>query len=171
VGSAVPVANLSGASVLITRNYSQDVFDVMDAAGLLNSRFEFSFNTVEGATWAGGWLYDEPSVAGSMVTQTTSSEILVNNNVISGLNGVYLDSTFTGGSTCRVVSNNFPNVTDVGIYLGVGTSHCLVMGNSKTTIENLGKDNVIVKRGFDIGAVGRVAVFAGRRPNTLNKSE
>jgi hypothetical protein len=76
----------------------------------------------------------------------TSSEILVNSNVFSGQYGVYLDATFMGTTTCQVVGNNFPNVTDLGIYLGVGTSHCLVAGNSQTTIENLGTDNLILDK-------------------------
>jgi hypothetical protein len=43
-----------------------------------------------------------------------------------------------------VLSNTFQNVTGLGIYLGTGTSHCLVMGNGNTTIQNLGSDNVIL---------------------------
>ncbi|HWU37322.1 MAG TPA: hypothetical protein VN203_06685, partial [Candidatus Acidoferrum sp.] len=59
-----------------------------------------------------------------------------------------LDSTFEGESTCQVLGNKFPNVTILGIYLGTGTSHCLVAGNSQTTIENLGTDNVILNHGL-----------------------
>jgi hypothetical protein len=144
LGSGTPVADLSHALVLISHNKYQDVFDAMDVAGLLNSWYEFSFNTVEGASF-GGYLYDGPPLA--VVTQVTSSEILVTNNVFSGQYGVYLDATFGGGATCQVLSNNFQNVTDLGIYLGIGTSHCLVMGNGNTTIQNLGSENVILGKG------------------------
>jgi hypothetical protein len=47
-------------------------------------------------------------------------------------------------SAFQVLLNNLPNVTDLGIYLGTGMSHCIVAGNSKTTIENLGTNNVVL---------------------------
>jgi hypothetical protein len=140
LGSAVPVANVANASVLISRTNSQDVLDAMDVFGMISSRYQFSFNTVQGLY--GGYVYDE--YLGTQATEgVTSSEILMANNVFSGQYGVYLDGTFKGGTTCQVLGNNFPNVTVLGIYLGVGTSHCLVAGNSPTTIENLGTDNVV----------------------------
>jgi hypothetical protein len=141
LGSATPVANISNATVQISHNYFQDVFDAMDVMGLLNSRYEFSSNTVEGMY--GGYLYDgDPATFPAF--QATASEILVINNVFSGQYGVYLDATFAGGTSCMVVGNHFPNVTDLGIYLGVGTSHCMVVGNGDTTIENLGTNNRIL---------------------------
>jgi hypothetical protein len=112
VGSAAAVANVADASVLISHNNIQDVFDGMDLQGMLNTRFEFSFNTVEGAS-IGGYLYDGPE--GMTEMYPTSSEILVANNSFSGQNGVYLDATFKGGSTCQVLGNHFPNVTVLGI--------------------------------------------------------
>lgn len=147
LGSAVPVANVADASVVLSHNNAQDVFDAMDVAGLLNTMYEFSFNTVEGASY-GGYLYDATSAQGLTELYATSSEILVNNNTISGQYGFYLDATFMGTTTCQVVGNKFPNVTDLGIYLGVGTSHCLVAGNGQTTIENLGTDNAIIDNGL-----------------------
>ena len=45
------------------------------------------------------------------------------------------------------VSNNFKAVNVLGIYLGPDTSHCIVAGNSNTTIQNFGTDNVIVNTG------------------------
>jgi hypothetical protein len=145
LGSATGVYNVANASILINHNNYRDVFDAMDVSGLLNTRYEFSFNTVEEASF-GGYLYDASTAEGAAELYATSSEILVNSNAFSGQYGVYLDSTFMGRTTCQVVGNNFPNVTDLGIYLGAGTSHCLVVGNSQTTIENLGTDNVILDK-------------------------
>jgi len=145
LGSAAPVASVADASVFIVRNKAKDVFDAMDAFGLINTRYEFAFNTVEGATF-GGYLYDGPTGVGIADLYSTSSEILVANNSFSGQYGVYLDSTFQGGTVCQVLRNNFPNVSVLGIHLGTGTSHCLVAGNSPTTIENLGTDNVVVDK-------------------------
>ncbi len=144
--SSAPIYNVSDASILISRTnyYAPNGFDAMDVAGLLNSRYEFSFNTVEGGLY-GGDVYDASSGTGATVLQLTDSEILVTKNVFSGQQyGVYLDATFAGGSKCLVAANKFQNVTDIGIYLGSGTSDCTVVGNSNTTIENLGTDNKII---------------------------
>jgi hypothetical protein len=143
MGSAVPVANVSHASIIISRNDCQDVYDAMDVAGLLDARYVFSFNTVERASY-GGYAYDLPIT----VPHINSSEMLVSHNVFSGDQyGVYLDATFEGGARCQVVSNDFQNIASTGIYLGPGTSHCIVAGNSNTAIQNLGTDNVIVNKG------------------------
>jgi hypothetical protein len=122
------------------------VFDALEIGGLLDTRCTFSFNTIEGAVY-GGYAFDFVTP----LSHITSSEILVSNNTfIDDQNGVYLDGTFEGGARCQVVLNKFQNVatTGIGIYLGSGTSHCIVAGNSKTTIQNLGTDNVIVNTGF-----------------------
>ncbi len=136
--SGTPIANVSGASILISRNNSQDVLLGMDGGGLLDSTYEFSSNTVEGSF--GIDLYDVPVT----VSQITSSKMLIRNNVFSGQEGVFLEATFAGGTKCLIAGNNFQNVADIGIYLGPGTSDCTVTGNSKTTIEDLGTDNVIL---------------------------
>jgi hypothetical protein len=64
LGSAVPVYNVVDASVLLSHNNAQDVFDAMDLQGLLNTMYEFSFNTVEGSSY-GGYLYDATSAEGT----------------------------------------------------------------------------------------------------------
>jgi hypothetical protein len=139
--STAPIASVFHASILISGNHYQDVFDAMEIGGLRESRYTFSLNTVEGAVY-GGYVFDLPQAP---VSEVTSSEILVSNNVFSGDQyGVYLDATFAGGATCQVVANTFQNITNVGIYLGPNTSHCIVAGNSKTTIQNFGTNNVIV---------------------------
>lgn len=162
LGSAVPVDNLANASVLISHNDIRDVLDAMDAFGLLNTRYVFAFNTVEGAL-IGGYLYDGAPFFGTAELYTTSSEILVTNNTFSGQYGVFLDSTFKGGTRCQVLGNNFPNVTVLGIYLGTRTSQCLVAGNSQTTIENLGTDNVVLDQGLTPKATdGPTTILSGQ---------
>ena len=152
VGSAAPVANVSNASILISRNNFQQCFDAMDVFGLLDSRFEFSSNTIEGGLF-GGDVYDGTPGAGATVLQVADSQIMVTNNVFNGQQfGVYIDATFTGGSKCMVVGNTFQNVANIGIYLGTGTSNCTVAGNTQTTIVNLGTNNKV----------------AGGRPSSAN---
>jgi len=113
--------------------------------GLLDSSYVFSLNRVEGALY-GGYAGDLPETVS--VPHITSSKILVSNNAFKDDQyGVYLDATFESGATCQVVSNDFQNITNIGIYLGTGTSHCIVAGNTETTIQNLGTDNVIVNTG------------------------
>jgi parallel beta-helix repeat protein len=138
LGSGTPIYNVSDASILVSRNNSKDVFLGMDGGGLLDSTYDFSSNTVEGSY--GIDLYD----VAATVQQITSSKMLIRNNVFSGQYGVYLDSTFAGGTECLVEANNFQNVTNIGIYLGPGTSYCTVAGNTQTTIVDLGTDNKIV---------------------------
>jgi hypothetical protein len=147
MSSTTPIANVSDASIAISRNHYQDVFDAMEIGGLLDSKYAFSFNTVEGGSY-GGFVLDLPATAPA-VSHIASSEILVSNNTfIDDQNGVYLDATFEGGARCQVVLNKFQNVatTGIGIFLGTGTSQCLVAANSPTTIQNLGTDNVIVNK-------------------------
>ena len=140
LGSGTPIANVSDASILISGNRAKDVLLGMDMDGLFNLTYEFSFNTVEGVF--GIDLYDEGE--GGV---TSSSKMLIRNNVFSGPNGVFLDETFAGGTHCEVVANNFQKVTGTGVYLGPGTSHCIVAGNTQATIVNLGTHNVIANAG------------------------
>jgi Right handed beta helix region len=141
LGSGTPICNVSDASILITRNRFEDMFLGMDGGGLLHSRYEFSFNTVEGLF--GIDLYDVGYWAEADSSQVTSSKLLIRNNIFKGLYGVYLDTTFAGENECLVVSNNFRDVTNAGVYLGPATSDCVVKHNTPTTIVDLGTDNVI----------------------------
>ncbi len=149
--SGTPISNLSDASVLITRNRFEDVLFGMDGGGLLNSSFEFSFNRVDGAF--GINLYDVGYFAEADSSQVTSSKLLIRNNVFKGQYGVYLDTTFVGENECRVVANDFRDVTEAGVYLGSGTSDCLVKHNTPTSIVDLGTDNVIENGGHPAGCM------------------
>ena len=139
----MPVTNLANASVLISNNNFRDVGDAMDVYSLLNTKFVFAFNTVEGAMY-GGYLYDGAPGLGIAELYVASSDILVANNTVSGQYGFYLDATFQNGSTGQVLGNKFPNITVLGVYLGTGTSHCIWAGNGQTSMKNLGTDNVIL---------------------------
>ena len=152
LASPTPVLNVSHASILIGHNSYNSVLSAMEIVGLADSRCEFLLNTVDTVAVENpsyGVLAYDNTMAGTVV-HVTSSEILVSNNAFineqkGNQNGVYVDATFEGGARCQVVSNKFQNVK-LGIFLGSGTSHCIVAGNSKTTIQNLGTDNVIVDR-------------------------
>jgi hypothetical protein len=138
LASGTPFSNTSDASILIRGNNFEDVLWGADICALLNSKCEFSFNAVQGVY--GIDLLD--CGAG-----TTTSKILVSNNTFSGPYGVYLEATFAGQTRCQVVANDFRQVTDTGVYLGPGTSHCVVAGNTQTSIVNLGTHNVIANGG------------------------
>ena len=147
------IAHVSHASILIGHNSYNSVLSAMEIVGLADSRCEFLlntvvlFNTVPNSSF-GVLVYD--NVSAGTVVHVTSSEILVSNNSFNNAlrndqTGVYINATFEGGARCQVVANKFQNVNP-GIFLGLGTSHCIVAGNSKTTIQNKGTDNVIVER-------------------------
>jgi hypothetical protein len=141
-GSAMPVANLSGVSILISGNTLEDVGLAGEVAGVLNSMYAFSFNAIN-QSFIGVDIYDYIQT----VPYVTSSQILISNNVFrSEEYGVILEATFEGGSRAQAVSNNFQNTSVLGIYLGPNTSHCILAGNSPTTIQNQGTDNLIVNK-------------------------
>jgi hypothetical protein len=154
MSSATGVSNISDSWILITGNTCEDVYDAGDLSDLLRSRYEFSFNTVQTTTvynpTYGCAIYDQDKA----VSNVTSSEILISHNVFtiqssapSGSAGIGIAATFAGGSRCQILSNNFQAVNVLGIYLGPGTSNCIVAGNGNTTIQNLGTNNVIVNTG------------------------
>jgi hypothetical protein len=154
VDSATPSSNVQNSSILISRNTERDVGIGGELNGLLNSRYEYSFNTVQAST-----VYDpvyEVAIydGDKPVGNTASSEILIAHNTFilqSSTPGtvsaaIGISSTFSGGSRCQILSNNFQEVNVLGIYLGPGTSHCVVAGNIAATIQNLGADNVIIDK-------------------------
>jgi len=147
MGCGAPTFNVSDAFILISCNHFIDNgYDSSEGFGLLNSTFEYSFNTVEGGFY-GLDIVDAPDVV-AQVSQTTSSRLLIRNNVFNGCqDGLFIDTTFVSDSECLVVGNDFRQVADTGIYLGAGTSDCVVKGNTPTTIVNLGTDNVIENGG------------------------
>jgi len=144
IASATPVFNLSGASVTISRNRFENVFDAVDSADLVNSSLTFTNNQVKD-TFLGLWFYTN-------FTEDSGSSFLVQNNVFSGYNtviggsyGPLFDGLFGEGNTCLFQGNNVQNVSDIGIYLGTGIHGCTVVGGSnKTNVLDLGIDNILV---------------------------
>jgi hypothetical protein len=112
----------------------------MDAGDLTNTTLEFSHNTVVGSL--GFDVYD----AGFQAYGTTSSKLVFKNNLFRGSEyGVRVESTFSGDSECLVLGNNTHKVSDLGVFLGEGTSQCTVVGGkAKTTVVDLGTDNTLV---------------------------
>lgn len=139
LASGTPIVNLSGASVVISRNTFEDVFFGMDGGDVENTTFVFSHNKVNALV--GLDLYD----AGLAPFGAESSNILIKNNVFRGQYGPIVEPTFSGGTDCLLLGNNVQKVSELGNLLGPGTSHCTVVGGSnKTNVLDLGTDNVLV---------------------------
>lgn len=136
VGSGTPLEGLLEASVWITHNIYENVFFSMDAADLVDSSFEFSFNQVDAIV--GLDLYN------AMLPEMTGSAILIKNNVFRGEEGIFVEPVFGAGNQCLLFGNNVQRVADIGIYLGPGTIGCTVVGGVKNNVLDLGTDNILV---------------------------
>jgi len=144
IAGGTPLANLLGASVIVSRNRFENVFDALDSADLVNTSFVFTHNQVEDA-YLGLWFYTN-------FTEDSGSSFLIQNNVFSGYNNIFggsygpvFDSFFGDGNDCLLKSNNVQNVNDIGIILNEGIHGCTVVGgSSKTNILDFGTNNVLV---------------------------
>jgi hypothetical protein len=137
VASGAPIFNLSGASVMISRNRFDNVFYGMDTADLMNTSLAYSHNTVDATICLD--LYNITN------TETSGANLFVANNVCHGTRGMVLETTFSEGNKCLLVGNNVQNVTDVGYYLGPGINGCTVIGDGHpATAINLGTDNRLI---------------------------
>ena len=144
IASGTPLFNLSGASVTISRNRFENIFDAVDSADLVDSSFVFTHNYVQD-TFLGLFFYTN-------FTEDSGSRFLVQNNVFTGYNNVIggsygplLDGIFGDGNNCLLKGNNVQNVNDIGIILGSGIHGCTVVGgNNKTNVLDLGTGNVLV---------------------------
>jgi hypothetical protein len=138
VGSGTPLFNLDGATVMISHNVYEDMFWGMDAADMVNSSLEFSHNSVTSA-FLGFELYNVT------IPESTGSTFLIKNNKFSGTYGIMVNPIFGDGNRCLLLGNNVQHVSEIGVYLGEGTYGCTVVGGSnKTTVLDLGTDNVLV---------------------------
>jgi hypothetical protein len=132
-----PVYNLLNASVLVSGNRYEHTFIAMDAADLIDSSLEFSHNRVDGVIGFNPW--------NALIPEDLGSTFLIQNNVFHGAIGLAFDQTFGEGNACLIKGNNVENVTDLGIYLGPGTTECTVVGgNNKTNVLDLGVGNILV---------------------------
>jgi hypothetical protein len=135
--SALPLYNLSNASVVISHNDVGDTVSAMLVSDLVDSSVEFSHNEVEATL--GLDFYDD------ILPEQVRSTLLITNNVFhTEVVGLALEQTFGEGNRCLLLGNNVQGVADQGIYLGPATIGCTVVGgSSKTNVVDLGTGNVL----------------------------
>lgn len=133
--------NLYDAQISITRNSYRDSFEGMDVGNLSNTSYEFAdneaLNISLGAVLGGVYLYGP----------FDGSALRIRGNDFTGVIGPYFDNsaTFSGNMSCQVLKNAVEDETSVGIYLGTGTTGCLVVCKSPTdTVTNTGTNNKLV---------------------------
>ena len=133
-----PVFNLLNASVVVSHNHYEDTFIAMDAADVQYSNLEFSNNKVADSV-IGFDLWN------SFAPEDVGSNFLIRNNVLKGEIGIAFEQTFGEGNQCLILGNNVQNISDLGIFLGTGTTDCTIVGGSnKTNVLDLGTGNVLV---------------------------
>ena len=136
VGSGTPVTNMSNARVVISHNKFEEVFLGMDGGDFINSTLEFSHNNVNAVI--GFDLYN------IYAAEDIGSSFLIKNNVFRGEIGPAFEQVFGEGNECLLLGNNVQGVTDIGIYLGPGTTGCTVVGSgANTNVLDLGTDNIL----------------------------
>ena len=136
MASGTPLANLIDTHVLISHNTYEEVVFATDGGTFIDSDIEFSHNNVDaiiGVDW-----YD------FFAPMDTGSTFLLKNNGFRGEIGIALEQTFGEGNQCLILGNNLQQVTDVGVYLGPGTTGCMVVGGgANTSVVDLGTDNIL----------------------------
>ena len=136
VGSGTPVANLSDATVVISRNKFEEVFFGMDGGDFPYSSLEFSHNNVDAVIGFDLYNFDAP--------EDVEASFLIKYNVFRGEIGPAFEQTFGAGTSCLIMGNNVQNVTDIGIFLGPDITRCTVVGGSnKNNVLDLGTDNTL----------------------------
>lgn len=134
-----PLMNVTNASVVVNHNYYEGVMIGMDGGGLVNTEIEFSHNKVEGAVIGlDFWDYVVPA-------HTGTTYLITNNQFDTELAGIAFEQTYGEGNECLLLGNNVQQVSTYGIYLGESVHGCTVVGGgSKTTVLDLGTDNILV---------------------------
>jgi hypothetical protein len=136
-GGSTNLFNLHDSRVSITGNSYADSLEGMDIGYVSNTTYKFADNELLNASAWGIDFYG---------TFDTSS-LQVNKNTFTGAEGPDFDdsATFSGDMECRLLKNEVEKVSGVGIYLGAGTSDCLVVCKEPSDIvKNLGTDNKLV---------------------------
>lgn len=137
LASGAPSLNLINATVIISHNRFEDVFDASDAADMIDSSVSFTHNQVDSALF-GFWHY-------SSMSETTGSSLLIKNNIFRGIYGPVFEGVFGEGNECLILGNNVQNVTEIGVYLGPDIKGCTVVGGSnKTNVFDEGSNNILV---------------------------
>lgn len=148
-------ADLVDATIEVSRSRFQAAYGVMfsdvDGARLTVAHNDFV------SPEPGTWLHEGNFGYGIIDTQ-----IVVRNNRYSGAAGIVIEDNwqypthpYFSGVDCAIVGNNTEAVTDVGYFLGAGTSGCTVVGHAKDTlIDNSDGGHVIVGVTPGTGGVG-----------------
>ena len=161
IGCATPVLNLKDATVVISHNRYEDVFDASDASDLIDSNVTFSHNQVEGALF-GYWYYPGYGV------NSEGSHILIKNNVFRGSTfGPFFEGVFGPENECLMIGNNVQDVTDIGIYLGPDVEGCMVVGggNNTTNVVDEGTNNTLTGvNNMGVGIGPEISQFMRRKP-------
>jgi len=161
IGCATPVLNLKNASVVISHNSYEDVFDASEASDLIDSNITFSHNQVEAALF--GYYYFP-----GFGINSEGSKILIKNNLFRGSTyGPYFEGVIGPGNECLMIGNNVQDVTNIGIYLGPDVEGCMVVGggNNVTNVVDEGTDNILTgvnNMGAGIGP--DISQFMRKRP-------
>lgn len=139
VAGGTNLFNLIDSHISITRNQFTNSFEGMDIGGnIVNTTYEYVDNQVMNTDAWGVNLYGPFS----------SSTIRLNNNTFMtpGM-GLFLDDTvaFARDTKCRLIRNHMGTVNGTNIYLGPGTSKCLVVCNAqRDTVQDLGVNNKLI---------------------------
>ncbi|RPH59480.1 MAG: hypothetical protein EHM81_08130 [Chloroflexi bacterium] len=131
-----PFSNLADATVLISKNTYEDVWAGMEGVDPQGSNILFTNNKVNGTV---GVYLHEMFNAG-----TSGARFLIRNNTLAGGTGIVVDTYFGEGNDCALWRNDTQRTAELGVYLGEGTKGCLVTGNKKTTVLDLGTGNILV---------------------------
>lgn len=137
IGYATPVFNISESTVKISHNYYDDTFIAADVSDSMYTEVEYSKNKVVNS-FLGFDVWDY------FAEEHVGSTFQVSMNVFQSAIGIAFEQTFGEGNKCLILGNNVENTTDLGIFLGPGTSNCTVVGgNNLANVLDLGVDNIL----------------------------
>jgi hypothetical protein len=135
--SATPFSNLSDATVIINKNVFEDVWAAMEGIDPQHSNVIFTNNKVTNGI-VGVYLHEMFNI------ETSHAKFLIKDNKLGGGTGIVVDTYFGEDNDCLLLRNDTQFAAELGIYLGMGTKKCLVTGNKKTTVLDLGTNNILV---------------------------
>jgi hypothetical protein len=133
---AVQFSNLEDAEVNINQNTFDDIWAAAEGIDTQHSDIAITNNKVTNAI-VGFYVHE------MFNTETSHTEFFIKNNKISGGTGIVVDNYFGEDNECQLLRNDAQYAAELGIYLGAGTQKCLVTGNKKTTVLDLGTNNIL----------------------------
>jgi hypothetical protein len=93
------------------------------------------------ADWAGFQAYDNCLGLSSLCGLESTSLLIVGNQFTSPGDGVEILATFEHGAACGIVGNEVES-GGVAVWLGPGTSHCLVV--TRGVVKDEGTGNKVI---------------------------